>query len=294
MAVLLTGATGFVGLNLAHEFIARGQTVVLFAHALPPGAIAQSDWFSRAIFVRGDIRSEADIGRAFAAAPISEVIHAAALTPDAQTEAEQPAAIVEVNLVGTTRLMQAARRASVRRVLGISSVAVYGSAAPAQGGRLEEEVTAPRPTSLYGITKLAAEQSLCRLGALYGIGTVVVRLGPCFGIREYPSGDRPMMSPHWQCAEALIAGQQCILPRPMAGDWIDAGEAAEAIANLLATPDLSDTLFNLGGGAVTTAIDWCEALTALRPEFRWRVDEEAATIRYGLERDRAPMDTARL
>ena len=293
MAVLLTGATGFVGLNIAGEFIGRGHDVVLFAPARPD-ALAHSDWFRRGRFVAGDVRSAADLARAFAAAPVMHVIHAAALTPDAQTEASEPDAIAAVNLVGTMQVMQAARRASVRRVLVVSSVAVYGHAAPAPYDRYHEASTAPQPATLYGITKLAAEQAVHRLSALHGIDAVTVRLGPCFGIREYRSGARALMSPHWQCVEALLAGRECVLPRPMAADWIDAADAARAVADLLHAEGLQHRLFNLGGGDVTTAAAWCEALSTLRPGFRWRVDPEDATVRYGLERDRAAMDTDRL
>jgi len=292
MAVLLTGATGFVGLNVFSELIGRGHEVVLFAPALPD-ALVHSDWFGRGRFVAGDVRSPADLARAFAAAPVKDVIHAAALTPDAQSEASEPDAVAAVNLVGTTQVMQAARRAGVRRVLGVSSVAVYGYAAPAPGGRYHE-ASPPLPATLYGITKLAAEQAIHRLGVLYGIDTVTVRLGPCFGIREYRSGARPLMSPHWQCVEALLAGRGCVLPRPMAADWIDAADAARAMADLLHAEGLRHRLFNLGGGGVTTAAAWCEALSVLRPSFRWCIDPDSATVRYGLERDRAAMDTDRL
>ncbi|MDQ2801452.1 MAG: NAD(P)-dependent oxidoreductase [Pseudomonadota bacterium] len=293
MAVLLTGATGFVGLNIAAELIGRGHDVVLFAPTLPD-ALARSDWFSRGRFVMGDIRSGADLARVFATASVTDVVHAAALTPDAQREASEPGEVAGVNLVGTMQVMQAARRASIRRVLSVSSVAVYGQAAPAPGDRYHEAASAPRPATLYGITKLAAEQAIHRLGALYGIDTVIVRLGPCFGIREYRSGARALMSPHWQCVEALLAGSDCVLPRPLAADWIDAAEAARAVADLLHADGLHYQLFNLGGGEVTTAATWCEALSVLRPDFRWRIDPDVATVRYGLERDRAAMDTDRL
>ncbi|MCR0982605.1 NAD-dependent epimerase/dehydratase family protein [Roseomonas populi] len=293
MAVLLTGATGFVGLNIAHALLARGEKVVLFAPAPPPEALAGGS-LADACFVAGDIRVPDSLDRAFAAQAIDRVIHAAALTPDAQAEAERPDVITEVNLGGTVRLMQAAHRAGVRRVLGLSSVAVYGYAAPAADGRLHEESTPPQPAALYGITKLAAEQAIHRLGALYGIETLTVRLGPCFGAREHATGVRPLLSPHWQCAEAARAGRDCVLPRPMAADWIDVEEAAGAIADLLAVPSPPHRIFNLGGSALTTAAAWCEALASLHPGFRWRIDAGAPTVRYGLERDRAPMETGRL
>ncbi len=286
MAILLTGATGFVGRNIARALLARGETVMLFAPAPAPAPIGE------AVLVEGDVRSAADLDRAFAAAPIDRVIHAAALTPDAAAEAERPEQIVAVNVGGTVELMRAAQRAGVRRVVGLSSASVYGFAV-AEGG-LREDTTMPEPAALYGITKWAAERIVLRLGALYGIETAAVRLGACFGIGEYATGVRPMLSPHWQAAEAARAGRPCVLPRPMWADWIDAEEAAAAIVALLTAPSLPSLPFNLGGGAVTSAAQWCEAVSQLRPGFDWRIDPAAATVRYGLDRDRSPLEMSRL
>lgn len=287
MAILLTGATGFVGRNIARTLLDRGEQVVLFAPEPPRVAL------DGATVTTGDVRSAADLDRAFAAAPIDRVIHAAALTPDAAAEAERPELIVDVNIGGTVQLMQAARRAGVRRVLGLSSASVYGHAIGADGW-LHEDSAPCEPAALYGTTKWAAERIVLRLGAVYGLETAAVRLGACFGINEYATGVRPMLSPHWQCAEAARAGRECVLPRPMLADWIDAEEAAAAIADLLALPALPSTVFNLGGGAVTSLQSWCEALASLVPDFAWRIDPAASTIRYGMDRDRSPMNTSRL
>ena len=230
MAVLLTGATGFVGRCIAQALLARADQVVAFAPDAPPVPI------EGAVVVEGDVRSAADLDRAFAAGGIDRVIHAAALTPDAAMEAERPGRIVEVNVGGTVQVMQAARRAGVVRLVAMSSVAVYG---PAQGAEtLREDDSMPRPATLYGITKLAAEQTALRLGAVYGMEVAAVRLGPCFGINEHATGVRPMLSPHWQCAEAARNGTACVLPREMWADWIDATDAAAAIAGLLGVAKL--------------------------------------------------------
>ena len=279
MAVLLTGATGFVGRNIARALLDRGEEVVLFAPDSPTMA--------------GDVRSASDLDRAFASAPIDRVIHAAALTPDAGAEAERPDVIVDVNVGGTVQLMQAARRAGVKRVLGLSSASVYGYAS-GEDGWLHEDTTPCQPAALYGITKWSAERIVHRLGAVYGLEVATVRLGACFGINEYASGVRPMLSPQWQCAEAARAGRECVLPRPMLADWIDAEEAAAAIADLLRLPALPAVTFNLGGGTVTSVASWCEALMESFPGFAWRIDPAASTVRYGMERDRSPMSTARL
>lgn len=291
MAVLLTGASGFVGRNLAHTLLSRGEQVVVFASSLPgwrDGAAAGLRC------VVGDVRSGDDLRLAFEAAPIDRVIHAAAVTPDAQAEAERPETVIEVNLGGTTQLMQAAHRAGVSRIVALSSVAAYGAAVAEADGSLDEEATLPRPVSLYGVTKLATEGVVRRLGELHGIATTTVRLGPCFGVGEHPTGLRPLMSPHWQCAEAALTGRDCVLPRAMEGDWIDAEDAARAIADLLASPAPLPGPFNLGGGTMTTVAAWCEALAGFRPGFRWRIDADAATVRHGLAHDRPAMNNRRL
>ena len=287
MAVLLTGATGFVGRNIARALLDRGDEVVLFAPEPPIAGVAGAQ------VATGDIRSSADLDHAFAAARIDRVIHAAALTPDAGAEAERPDVIVDVNIGGTVQLMQAARRAGVARVLGLSSAAVYGFAV-SDDGWLHEDTTPVQPAALYGVTKWSAERIVHRLGTLYGLETATVRLGACFGINEYATGVRPMLSPHWQCAEAARAGRECVLPRPMLADWIDAEEAASAITALLTLPVLPSMTFNLGGGTVTSVASWCEALVASYPGFAWRIDPAASTVRYGMDRDRSPMDTSRL
>ena len=291
MAVLLTGASGFVGRNLARVLLARGEQVVLFASSM---ATMPVDGLAGAILVEGDIRSGDDLRRAFQAAPIDRVVHAAAVTPDIQAEIDSPATVIEVNLGGTTNLMRASQRAGVTRVLALSSVAAYGSAEVAPGARLDEQTTVPRPASLYGVTKLATEGVVRRLGELHAIETTTVRLGPCFGIGEHPTGLRPLMSPHWQCARAAWAGEECVLPRDLRGDWLDVEQAADAVADLLAAPHAGPGPFSLGGGRMTTVAAWCDALAQVRPGFVWRVDPTAPTIRHGLERDRPGMDNGRL
>lgn len=287
MAILLTGATGFVGRNIARTLLDRGEQVVLFAPEPPIASIAGAQ------IATGDIRLSADLDRAFATAPIDRVIHAAALTPDASAEAERPDVIVDVNIGGTVQLMQAARRAGVKRVLGLSSASVYGYAT-GEDGWLHEDTTPCQPAALYGVTKWSAERIVHRLGVVYGLETATVRLGACFGINEYATGVRPMLSPHWQAAEAARAGRECVLPRPMLADWIDAEEAAAAIADLLNLASLPSLTFNLGGGTVTSVASWCEALVESYPAFAWRIDPAASTVRYGMDRDRSPMDTSRL
>ncbi len=291
MAVLVTGATGFVGLNIVRALAARGQGVVLFAPQLP-ASLAELAWLRPLRFVAGDVRSSADLARAFAAAAITHVVHAAALTPDEAAERRDPRAVADINLLETIQVFQAAHQARVARLLHLSSVAVYG--APTGPDLLDEAISPPAPTSLYGITKLAAEQTVRRLAALHGTDAMIVRLGPCFGRFEHPTGARVVMSPHWQIVEHALAGGEALLPRALAADWLDAATAGRAIADLLVIPPGAPALLNLGAGAVTTAAAWCEEVKQCVPGFRWRIDAERSNVRITLAGDRPALGVTRL
>jgi nucleoside-diphosphate-sugar epimerase len=177
-------------------------------------------------------------------------------------------------------------------------VAVYGVTPPA-GTRYDEATSVPAPAALYGITKLASEQTALRLGALYRLDVRVARLGPVYGPWEYATGVRDALSPHAQIMAAAIGGQPVVLPRAMRADWIYSRDAAGALAALLAGDALRHTLYNVGGQAMSDLVQWCEGLAANYPGWSWRLLEagepaDAATVRYNLPVDRAGLCIDRL
>ena len=99
----------------------KRRTVQRLAASAPPGALACSE---------GDIRNPVDVGRAMEAAEPEAIAHLAALA-GVRPSCERPAEYGGVNVVGTTVLLEAARRAGVRRFLFASSSSVYGATAVA-------------------------------------------------------------------------------------------------------------------------------------------------------------------
>lgn len=146
MRVLVTGASGFVGLNVVEALLARGDEVAAFGDVgMPERARAAFGALpGRCVEALGDVRDERTVARAFEAHAPQKVVHAAALTPGPRTERAMAAAAVEVNVLGTLRVLEAAARSRVERVVLLSSAAVYGDsgfgAAP-----LDEAETPPRP-----------------------------------------------------------------------------------------------------------------------------------------------------
>ncbi len=112
---LITGGSGFLGINLARYLLAREQHVTI----LDIASFDYPDVRDQVRFVRGDIRHEADVQEALRGA--DHVVHAAAALP-----LYKPEDIRSTDVDGTETVVQCAQQAGVERVIHISSTAVYG------------------------------------------------------------------------------------------------------------------------------------------------------------------------
>jgi nucleoside-diphosphate-sugar epimerase len=162
--VLVTGANGFVGRRLCELLARRGYAV---RAALRPDATAPPGVT--------EIRRIADLGPgtewAAAVAGVDAVIHLAAKAhvvdrPHDEGEYQR------INGEGTRHLAQAAAAAGVRRFVYLSSIKVYGDHPDAAAFRLEDP---PRPTDVYGRSKLAGETHLNDVAAASALQAVIVR-----------------------------------------------------------------------------------------------------------------------
>lgn len=297
---LVTGGSGFIGLALAERLLADGDRVVLFDRQPPPDDLLAA-LPGRVDVALGDIRDASALTEQLEIHGVDRVVHAAAITPDAEREKRDATTIIDINLNGTVALLEAcARHTSIRRVLCLSSVAVYGMAPPpaTDNARLtyREETAWPRPESLYGITKLAAEQTALRLADLHGLDLRVARLGPVFGPWEYATGVRDRLSPHHQTLEAARHGEPASLPHALTADWLYSRDAAAALVALLHSPAGAHRLFNVGGERHTDLEQWCALLAERWPHWTAGLAEtpDQASVRYGLPGPRPELDTARL
>jgi UDP-glucose 4-epimerase/UDP-glucuronate 4-epimerase len=297
MATLITGGAGFIGLALAEHLLAAGQRVVLFDLAMRPAQMPASRVPDDLIYVAGDVTSRANIDAALAAAPIDRVVHAAAVTPNERRERSNARGIVAVNVDGTVNVMERiVDHGGIKRVVVLSSVAVYGFSDPTPSGFFDEAASHPAPATLYGISKLAAEQAALRMGHLHDCDTRIVRLGPVYGRWELSTSVRDALSPHQQILQALQNREEAVLPRPMRADWIYSRDAAAGIAAIAMEENLDHAIYHVSGGSLSDLLDWCRALAIRFPDFRWRCagPGEAASIVYNLPFDRAPLSIARV
>ena len=167
MLVAISGGAGFLGLHLSRRLVADGHVV----RTLDVATLDDAGLEGRVEELRGDVRSAVDARRLLAGADV--LVHAAAALPIQESRA----AIRSVNVDGAAVTFAAALEASVRRVVLISSTAVYG--VPERHPIHEDDPLVG--VGHYGESKIEAER-LCDAFARRGLETVIVRpktfLGP--------------------------------------------------------------------------------------------------------------------
>lgn len=171
MTTLVTGATGLVGRHLVERLAPQGGVRVL---ARASTDVSELEALGVEI-VRGDLRDATALARAVAGCTL--VYHLAARTA---VERVASRTYREVNVVGTRNVACAAAASGVERLVLSSTVGVYGMTIE---DHTITEVTAPRPDSPYGRSKLAAERTLRARGAGEGLPVVIARLASVFGPR---------------------------------------------------------------------------------------------------------------
>src|SRR6478672_5029006 len=171
MKAFVTGGAGFIGSNLVDALLARGDSATVFDDLSTgrrqnlDGALAGG-----AELIEGDVRDSAAVTAAVAAAAPEVVFHLAAQI-DVRKSVADPAFDAEVNVGGTANLLEAARRAGVRRfVFASTGGAIYGEG---EGMDLPlDEETAVKPLSPYGQSKYAAEGYVGLYERLHGLSGV--------------------------------------------------------------------------------------------------------------------------
>lgn len=219
---------------------------------------------------------------------VDAVWHGAAITAGPEREKREAARILEVNTLATIRALEAAARAGVRRFIYPSSSAVYGETAFLGEGTVREDEPL-RPLNLYGMSKVAAESAVLRLGPALGVEVCAGRINAVFGPWERDTGLRDTLSPHLQMIAMAQEGGQAVLAKGADRDWIYAPDVAQAFVRMLEAPSVPPVAMNITQGKLWPLEIMAEALGDRFPNFRWRYGE--TNLGYGgpIDRPRRPL-----
>ena len=199
---LITGGAGFIGSNLAHALVERGESVRIlddFSTGRPQNLRGIEE---RLEILRGDLRDPAAVAQAVRGAEV--ILHQAALNSIPRS-IKEPGPTNTVNVGGTLTLLEAARAAGVRRVVYASSSSVYGETP----GLPKTEEMPLAPKAPYGVSKLAAEL-YCRIyPPVYGLETLSLRYFNVFGPRQHPDSEYAAVIPRF--LRRMLAGERPVI-----------------------------------------------------------------------------------
>jgi len=199
---LITGGAGFIGANLAHALVARGESVRILDDFSTGRAENLDGIEDRIEILRGDLRDPAVVARAVHG--IEVVLHQAALNSNPRS-IKEPGLTNAVNVGGTLLLLEAARAVGVRRVVYASSSSVYGDTP----GLPKTEEMPLSPKAPYGVSKLAAEYYCRVFTQVYGLETVSLRYFNVFGPRQHPDSEYAAVIPRF--LRRMLAGKRPVI-----------------------------------------------------------------------------------
>jgi nucleoside-diphosphate-sugar epimerase len=150
--ILVTGACGWLGTAIVQALLARGDRVVAIDLGVSPAMAVLASQQPRLITAVVDLSEWHEVLRTFQTHRPDAVIHAAALVGVVQA-ADIPLKALRANVEAAVNLFEAMRFSGVRRVVHISTEETYGDFRSA----VIDEEHPQQPTSVYGLTKLAAE-----------------------------------------------------------------------------------------------------------------------------------------
>jgi dTDP-glucose 4,6-dehydratase len=178
MAILVTGATGFIGSHLARRLIEAGHTVYgLIRHVSRGELRALLKTVDKLRFVEGDLTEYHSVRSSLSSCSPEAVVHLGALTP-VRHSFENPFPYVSINLEGTMNVAHAILEASPRtKLVAASSAEVYGWQPRAP---IPEDAEL-KPSSPYAVSKAAADAYLRMAAKVYGLRVTLLRCNNTYG-----------------------------------------------------------------------------------------------------------------
>ena len=252
MRTLVTGGAGFIGSTLVDRLLAEGHDVTVvddLSRGRLENLAGAREAGERFVFHKLNLIDPTIVDVVADAAP--EIVFHLAAQIDVRLSVEDPVYDAEVNVVGTVRLAEAARRAGVRRIVFTSSGgSIYGPVT-----ELPVAETRPvDPLSPYAAGKVAGEIYLQMFSRLYGIEWAGVAPANVYGPRQDPHGEAGVVAIF---SQRLLAGG----PTRVFGDggntrdYVFVDDVVDAFVRAATVPAAAGLRFNVGTGVETSDRD---------------------------------------
>jgi dTDP-glucose 4,6-dehydratase len=298
MNLLVTGGCGFIGSNFVRQRLAEkssplGRLVNLdkLTYAGNPANLAEVAGDPRYIFAKGDIGDEELVSRLLSTHSIDAIVNFAAES-HVDRSIDSPEPFIQTNVVGTLRLLNAARRhwaglpapgRSAFRFLHISTDEVYGSLGP--GDPAFTEATAFAPNSPYAASKAASDHLVRAFHHTYGFPTLTTNCSNNYGPFHFPEKLIPLMILNGLDGKPLPVYGDGLQVR----DWLFVGDHAEAVWLVLQRGRVGET-YNVGGLNERPNFEVVRRICALLDEKSPRADGRPHSVQIASVADRPGHD----
>lgn len=242
MNFLITGAAGFLGSALANHLAIDGHQV----RGLDDLSKGDPDSLDKSVhFTRGDVNDRPKLWTLLQ--NVDCVYHLAARVSVSESVL-YPREYNAVNVGGTVSLMEAMRDVGVRRVVFISSGAIYGE----QKEQPLQESLIPQPDSPYAVSKLSSEYYIRTIGRLWGIETVSLRVFNAYGPGQHLPASHPPVIPNF-LRQAVKNGSIVVHgDGKQTRDYVFIDDVIRAMIAAATAPSIDNHVINVGSGSETS------------------------------------------
>jgi UDP-glucose 4-epimerase len=258
---MVTGGAGFIGSTLVDRLLAEGHAVDvvddLSSGSLANLADAPSGAGNDMTFHHLDIRSPGLVDLMARRTP--EVVFHLAAQADVRVSVSDPVLDADVNILGSLRVLEGARRAGTSKIVfAASGGTLYGEVRPSD---LPARESLPRlPTSPYGVSKMVVVDYLTYYRELHNIEFCALALANVYGPRQDPHGEAGVVAIF---AGHLVAGERCTIfgDGSQTRDFVFVDDVVDALAR--AGQRGGGVLINVGTGVETSVLELYETMARM-------------------------------
>lgn len=268
---LITGGCGFIGSYIARDLLEEGANVIVYDLKIDQGIIEKivsKEKLKNVIFVQGSVAETSDFFDTIKKYKVDSIIHLAyVLYPQSENN---PSVSLQVNVIGTNNIFEAARYFGLRRVIWTSSVSVFGSLGEFYGDKvITEKEVMYRPTRLYGATKALLEFLAKLYHEKFGVDIIGFRLARIYGVGKLSGGGLEFTGLLEQAALDIP-----ITIRDGDAKWTYAyvEDVARLIVKACQVSSTKTKLFSVGDGGIYNGWQLAEVIKRVNPKAQIKVE----------------------